>query len=325
MARRGNNLTAALMTVLTIVLGGCGGGSGTMDRWPAPSIAAQAIPNPGSVAQSSNVRNGTTVDTVDATARIENGAVFARAEVRGGGSVSIGPARFTVRGWHGDGAVQRTSNGDLREVNLFVQPQVGTDADYLVGGWWATVPSSFLDAEGNFPEIYTREILEAMAFGVFMDGSNPLPQSAVAPLTGSAIFEGTAIMSWIATDEAQGAVLSGLVSLTADFDAGTDGLGTVGGAISDFRQEIIAISEGLESLPSVLRLETAPIGDDHSGFFTGETSMTFRGRQYGGKWGGQFYGSGGDAMPMSAAGTFGVTTADGNETVLGVFGAHHTP
>ena len=313
------------MTVLTIVLGGCGGGSATMDRSTAPSIAAQAIPIPGSVSQSSNVRNGTTVDTVDATARIENGALFASAGVRGGWSVSIESPRFTERGWRGDGAGQRTSNGGFLEVNLFVQPQAGSDADYLVGGWWATVPASFLDAEGNTPDVYTREVLEAMAYGVFMDGTNPLPQSAVAPLSGSAIFGGTALMSWIVVDEARGALLSGSVSLTADFDAGPDGLGTIGGAISDFQQVTIATQQGLVGLPSVLSLETAPIGDDDSGFFTGETSMSFGGRQFGGRWGGQFYGSGGDAAPVSAAGTFGATTADGNETVLGVFGAHHTP
>ena len=73
-----------------------------------------------------------------------------------------------------------------------------------------------------------------------------------------------------------------------------------------------------------MTLGSADIGSSNSGFFTGDTSMTFDGSDFSGKWGGQFYGNGADPTdaPGSVAGTFGGATADGTEGFLGTFGAY---
>ena len=90
-------------------------------------------------------------------------------------------------------------------------------------------------------------------------------------------------------------------------------MGAIDGTIHSVTGE-----DGTPLSPSpTLTLQSAAIGDSGSGFFTGDTSMTYgdgAGRTFSGKWGGQFFGQDAAATdaPVSVVGTFGAATDDGD-------------
>ena len=154
-----------------------------------------------------------------------------------------------------------------------------------------------------------------------MDGNDPFRQDNLAGLTGTATYEGDARAVYSHQETNRNYFVDGDVRLTADFgDAGS--LGSISGTVSNFT------GEGPGSNPYdydgvSVSLGTAQIGNDDSGFFTGDTSTSGTDSTFTGKWGGQFYdnGAAADDHPGSVAGTFGAATADGSESFVGVYGA----
>lgn len=120
--------------------------------------------------------------------------------------------------------------------------------------------------------------------------------------------------SQLPNDDGEASPFGADVNLTASFgDANV--LGSISGTISGVE------TERGSPLDARLTLGVAEIGA--SNFFTGETSMTFEGRSYGGQWGGQFFGSSATDAPSFVAGTFGATTGGDSATgsLVGAFGA----
>ena len=181
-----------------------------------------------------------------------------------------------------------------------------SDNDYLVLGTWEFYPS---DQEA------------AYAVGAFADGGDPFEQDHLIALTGSATYEGLA--GGMAADggSEELSYFDADVTLTADFGDGS-ALGAISGRLHDFTEDGAPIAGDPE-----LMLNSADIGDQNSGFFSGTTSGTFSGSQYSGTWGGQFFGNGESASdaPGSVAGTFGAAATDGTGAILGAFGAYHKP
>lgn len=120
--------------------------------------------------------------------------------------------------------------------------------------------------------------------------------------------------------------LYGDIDLTVDFNS-SENLGVIHGNIKNLRGEfytnnwnnddIIDLGETMiSSYSGQLDLEESNIGSSHSGFFKGSVSGNLNGRQYNGKWGGQFYGNNrSDGYPESVAGTMSAASSDGNFVV----------
>ena len=221
-----------------------------------------------------------------------------------------------------------TFDGRYRHSFKFV-PQASAqnlpeDMDYLVLGFWENVPAKYIDEFGQRlapgDQGFTSQFYKDSERGVFVNGNDPFDQRAIQSTTGTATYNGSAFAHYLdtnvdpSTNEGGESYLTGTVTLTADFGGGTQN-GTVSGRVD--------ISSSLTGTSAAVTLGSAPIGDSHSGFFTGDTAMTFDGSSFSGKWGGQFYGNGqADGKPGSAAGTFGAATSDGSKAILGAFGAH---
>ena len=187
------------------------------------------------------------------------------------------------------------------------------DADYLAGGVWLYVPESG----------------DAYQFGAFVDGGQPFSQSRIEGLTGTATYAGDATGIYVEKESSTAAAEIGYfdadVTLTAHFGTNAE-LGTIGGVIDNFVEE--STDEAVVGNPEVT-LRRADIGSANSGFFKGDTTATVSGREFTGKWGGQFYGNGATATahPGSVAGTFGGAAPenadDGYEaSFVGVYGAY---
>ena len=145
----------------------------------------------------------------------------------------------------------------------------------------------------------------------FMDGSDPF-NGNIGRLSGTATYRGDAF--GMLADSGGNKSFEADVELTASFGDST-ALGTIEGSVSAFELN----GEPSEDI-GVLTLESAAIGDSESGFFTGDTRTS---RGFEGEWGGRFFGNGeSDGQPGSVAGTFGAASSDGNESLLGVFGAY---
>ncbi len=166
--------------------------------------------------------------------------------------------------------------------------------------------------------------LDDYEYGAFFDGSDPFQQNNLAGVTGSVTYSleygATGVNAVV--EEGRNYFFNADVTLTAEFGNGSE-LGTISGRIHNFEayfeEEPVELSEN-----PVLTLGSADIGSSNSGFFTGDTSLTYDGSDFSGKWGGQFYGNGANPTdaPGSVAGTFGGATADGSESFLGVYGAY---
>ena len=154
----------------------------------------------------------------------------------------------------------------------------------------------------------------------------PFLQDRIEALTGTATYTGDALAYYVDTNITGTDPVTGIGCRQGgppggrhDPDGGIRIRGRERGRsaarIHNFKQdEDLIISERLTTLPTELTLGSAPIGSSHSGFFKGNTSMTFDGSTFAGKWGGQFYGNDKPhGVPGSTAGTFGAATADGTK------------
>lgn len=265
------------------------------------SEASRNFPKAGSVVQSSNASGGVTTDSVSVEASYEGGQV--RYRVRNssvGWSVDSNNLDTTVLqrfsgGWDGIELMKRLQSGDLY-VDVYSEDRVKQNEDYVAGGLWIYVPDS-------------AEQIEDLSLGIFADGNDPFNQSDFAALTGTEIYRGDATLmysvdGYISFADAQ-------ITLTIDFDRQT-----VKGEIHSFVDDDGELVPGIEVL-----LEETRIGSSDSGFFRGETDLETASDSGEGKWGGQFFGNGSGTLPRIAGGTFGIATADGELTALGVWGA----
>ena len=195
-----------------------------------------------------------------------------------------------------DASTDRTGAGDL---------------DYLVLGYWAIY----------LKDTNTGELTGSTSIGVSAGGSDPFTANNIAGLTGTATYEGPA--TGILADRTESGedpfhYVTAKAILEADFGDGS-ALGTIFGRIAEARVE------GGDALPD-MNLGAADITNSWSGGnFRGDTSVTTSsGETLSGSWGGKFFGNGAGAtdQPGSMAGTFGATSADGNVSVVGAFGAY---
>ena len=276
------------------------GGQGAIEK------ASRNSPKAGSVTQSSNAdSDGVTTDSVSVEARYVGDKVQYRVQNSNAGwSVNSREDEVLDRvggeGWDGVELKKRLPGADLY-VDVYAGPV--PPSDHVAGGIWVYVPESATNVDD-------------FVFGAFVDGNDPFKQSELSALTGVVTYEGEGDVTLVYSDADPTARRNyfpdASVSLTVDFDNET-----VSGTIHSFDAD----GEPVNLSMTELTLGEANIGDSDSGFFSGDTrGTTPKGVNGDGKWGGQFFGNG-DRAPKGVAGTFGFTTSNGEESVLGVFGA----
>lgn len=286
-------------------------------RSQAARIAAANTPRAGSVTQSSNADGArTTTDRVEVTLTATAQQINYRATQTGGGGWSIGNSGGEVLGTAGDGdfsgigLVSRETSGQrVLVIYTDADPEAlaAGNTDWMAAGIWGFIPDS-------------RNTNE-FEFGAFADGGDPFEQGNLQALTGNAIYRGEAYGVYYSSSDGEedSSLFNADVSLTVNFGDAT-GLGSVSGSISNVTG---MDGDAVAGTPQVT-LGEASIGDDNSGFFTGDTSMAFGGRSYAGKWGGQFFGNAAiPASPSKVAGTFGVAASEQDAVggLVGAFGA----
>ena len=272
----------------------------------AAARAAESLPRSGSVTQSSNPADSVEVE-LDAN---NNSFTITNTAPGAGWEIGTGNAQPLNGGGAGD-AIWLAQQVDGGRRVVFAYPRAAEEGgtDWLAAGIWTFVPDS--------------EELGDYEFGAFADGGDPFEQDNLQALTGTAEYEGQAVGVYYAfstsTDESEAGPFTADVALTADFDAANTTHGSISGTVSDVETE-----DGT-AIGATLALGSADIGSSNAGFFTGATSMTFGGRTYEGRWGGQFFddGAADTDHPASVAGTFGATTSEagGTGSLVGAFGA----
>ena len=306
-----------------VALSGCGGGGSTTMQGgtvrpaedlgsvlvgsqqtriqTAAATAARSTPSQGSVTQSSNATGGVTTDrVVAAVTRSNNRITYSLEGTIGGQSLDVeGSGDADPEGLSEAMISQRTGSGTLH-VGIRTNIEEGGNTDWLAGGIWVYLPDDVSDV-GD------------VSFGAFANGGDPFPQDNVAGLTGTATYQGDAAGVYMDSRPEGGgpSLFNARTTLTADFGDGAT-LGTIGGTVHTVTEEDGTPFPGL-----TLTLGSANIGDSGSGFFTGNTSMTYGddgGRTFSGRWGGQFFGAGAAATdaPASVVGTFGAATDQGD-------------
>ena len=330
-----------LMLSAAVALAACGGGGTVPVPEPHPgghAAAATATPIPGSVTQSSLVSNGVTAQPVTTTIESDGSGGLTPVVRSEGWQMANQPAEpegeIDIKGtkWQVFDQTREYGDGSKRFVRTLTNavPENFSD-DYLVMGYWLRVPERWVDEDGNIrnygPGFELADFYKEVEYGGFVNGGDPYEQDNIRALTGTATYRGGATGWYIDTINEKGSALRAAATFTADF-GGANGLGTVTGRVHDFesygdgpaeRRELNAAELGqLEVI-----LEQADIGNLHSGFFTGDTSMTVGGDNLAGKWGGQFYGNGPlpSEPPKSVAGTFGAANEGQTKAIVGTFGA----
>ena len=215
--------------------------------------------------------------------------------------------------WHGVEFYRSLRNNEVSDlpagdlwVDVYTDYEGEGDTDYLAGGIWVFAPDDATSV-GDYE------------FGAFGDGNDPFEQSNLAGLTGTVTYSGEATAVYSVVSTGRNYFPDANASLTARFGDGA-ALGTIEGRIYDITGDGPASGYG----GVVVNLGSAAIGGANSGFFTGDVTTTGTDSPFTGKWGGQFYGNGAAATdpPGSVGGTFGATTASGDESFVGVFGAY---
>ena len=274
--------------------------------------AANAKPAFGSVTQSSNILIGTTTDSVSTTVEYNNNNQIVYKVENGNNWAVDSSANETItlaegRGPSGDwNYIEMQKN--LRDGRLWVDVYTnfgaaGRDTDYLAGGIWVYVPDDAMN-------------VNQFEFGAFVDGADPYTDSNIRGLTDRYTYTGDATGVYSVLGDNRNYYFYADVTLMADFGTPSN-FGTIGGYIDNFSVD----DEPVEG-DSTLNLDSADIGGLDSGFFTGDTDTTFRGEDYTGKWGGQFFGNDGASNPPgSVGGTFGAATSGDEKSILGVYGA----
>ena len=305
----------AAAAALPLVLSACGSsGSGQMSLQQAvggnntaraAAMAATSEPRPGSVTQSPNAADRvqvTNFDPANSSFTITNTAAGAGWTI---GTGNAQPLNAEAGADDGIWLVQQVDGGQRVVVAYPRAADEEEGTDWLAAGIWAFIPDS--EALGDYE------------FGAFADGNDPFEDDNLRALTGDARYGGQAVGVYysFSADESEAGPFTADVALTAEF-GDADALGSISGTVSNVE------TEGGSPIDATLALETAAIGDSDAGFFTGDTSMTFGGRTYAGRWGGQFFDNGADTdPPASVAGTFGATTSEagGTGSLVGAFGA----
>lgn len=301
-----------------VLLTGCGGGGGGSGSAPGDdSLTTQArrlssettsklgtnTPKSGSVTQSSN-GDGATTDTMGVTLFFSgDGRINYRLEHKGDrevtitGSGSSTARRFQVTEASGEDRYWIAFGTDLTTA-VTTQTQLGTNTNWLAGGFWALAPVDITDPND-------------IEFGVFVDGGDPFDETKIAGLSGDADYQGEANGFFHIIDRSEGDVffefVFGTANLNANFNTNLIS-GTITGLSYDNEEE-----ERIEDIGFDINLEETAIGTTDSGFFTGDTSVdsftTSDGKTltFSGKWGGQFFGNGvsDTDKPSKVGGTFG--------------------
>ena len=308
----------AAAAALPLVLSACGSsGSGQMSLQRevagnhtarAAARAAESPPRPGSVTQSSNAADRIEVSDFDPA---NNSFTITNTAPGAGWTIGTGNARPLNGGGAGD-AIWLAQQVDGGRRVVFAYPRAAEEGgtDWLAAGIWTFVPDS--EEPGDYE------------FGAFADGGAPLTGAnlqALQALTGTAQYAGQAVGVYYAfstsTDESEAGPFTADVALTANFST-AEALGSISGTVSG-----VETQDGT-AIGATLALGSADIGSSNAGFFTGATNMTFGGRAYTGRWGGQFFDNGAATdPPASVAGTFGATTSEagGTGSLVGAFGA----
>ena len=297
---------------------------------------SQARPKPGSVTQSSNTENGITTDSVSIQNNTNN--IVLSNTTRWSTTI---PKRSSDLFPFLDSADKRGfpfwvpyNSEDItlefREefslVFMFNDGRTGSfntvgsirETDYLTLGTWAKTANTGGNSNATSADI--EEI------GLYVTGGNVFSNN-IQNLTGNATYSGPVIALIVPhnvplTSSIDGGrdTLFGNINLTANFED-VDSLGTISGYMNDFRHyEEIDLGNGFRrgtgevlNYPGSLILEQVNIGNNHGGFFDGNVSGNLNGRDYQGKWGGQFYGTG--RTPNTVAGTAAATSTDGSATI----------
>ena len=234
------------------------------------------------------------------------------------------------------------SSGDIK-VMVSARGRNLDSRNYLVLGSWGQLNCALdiIDCDREFTnpqdelDFYNEASYNAMSqlkinelyneIGVFVDGGDPFLQDNFHQLTGklsySGPFGGSLYKNNViaaATSTTYGPSLYGEINLTADFNNISD-LGSISGYID---LEFLDQGNSIQSYSGRLNLERSAVGNSHSGFFDGNVSGTVDGKDYRGKWGGQFYGNNSsDGFPETVAGTMAATSSDGNYTIISPWAA----
>lgn len=210
--------------------------------------------------------------------------------------------------WRGVEHFSVTRTGGRYYSVYYSDIQDNADADYLALGYWAWIPGP-----GSFRTPFV---------GAAASGNDPFLVEHITAVSGRATYEGTANGLYAASNESPAFRSFGAgVRLTADFDENS-----IGGTITDGRDSATG-----EQLFEGLVLEEASIRNGDAAFFGSEVRGLMNGKYLEGDWGGQFYGNGLATTdipvsfvepPGSVAGTFGATSLDSVESLLGVFRAY---
>lgn len=202
------------------------------------------------------------------------------------------------------------------------------DPDWLAIGVWHVVPDD--------------EIYGDYEAGAFVDGNDPFLAGNLEAATGDdATYEGPAHGIYTETMTRGSAVNRGRFSADATLTAhfGNDAnLGTISGRLRSFtagrtaRDWSLNLEQvGIGNIGSVVGSESVEsrIGTDVNRFIA-DTSGHANGHAIEGRWGGRFYGNGGN-QPGYVAGTFGASMKDGpasngyDVNLIGAFAAERKP
>ena len=249
-------LLLCLAVIGVVAVTGCGGGgksggsSPSYDRLVVPRIlntagaiqgaatalhgAAEAVPVPGSVNQSSDVDNDGFQVMVSGPAKTLTIEVYntdptddgrdaprydrERPTVTEPVDPPLKPGGYgVVRAASGKGLARRRvlpASGGRRPhigfpagqlwVDLYTDYEGEDDTDYLAGGIWVFVPE-------------TATAVDEYEFGAFVDGNDPFSEDPTA-LTGTAKYEGDATGVYSVQEDSLNFFFDALVELTADFD-----------------------------------------------------------------------------------------------------------
>ena len=316
---------------------------------PAPARISQARPIPGSVSQSSNTNNGVTTDRIEVIPNVvprpwpwswqEDGSYSIVKNNKSLGRVTkednfletptTALKADLIQYSDGDYFIygvwsERKDGGSLSIDNLF-EGDVGVFVDgsneyegsiYSLTGT-ATYSDNVEFTKYNTNSNYYRDMCGVSCVGFSLHGANTELEARRLIDLHKQYNDGFAI----------GDTLTGSMNLKVDFD-NNNSLGHIEGTIDNFTDEKIvsvryngagvnpdyALTFQTVDLPGSLRLERSTLGESHSGFFDGNLSGNINGRNYSGKWGGQFYDYYGTNFdhPTHIAGTLAASSGDFN-------------
>ena len=200
-----------------------------------------------------------------------------------------------------------------------IEKAVGGTQDeyYLTLGAWLVTPTDPASAS----TIYN--------WGAFANGhaATALNRTQIRALTGSATYSGPATGLYSkATFTGSGSTralqsshigsFTATATINADFDAGTNMYGTMGGSITDFRENGASLGEWTVNFPATQAIITASRET-----FAGSSGGSADGQTLTGEWGVQPYRNSATSGPEMVVGTWTASTAAANNDALHMVGA----